>query len=261
MSRRRITAASLLAALTFVAMPGAAQAGSPGAHAPDAGALPKLDPKSFIPPTKRFVWDAPKVISQIDVRALFETNGIPNRFHVALLGVPWEEAYDFFLRSFTEQGLWVDPPAKQLQLDGQVALTGFDGNAETSYTVILQPYPSGHTGVIMGEAYFKDRTFAPGTTFAPVMGGAEGLITQNLESGLAMSYRVRATPEAILQFYGGALEQAGYTRASAGMYVRGTEALQVAISPGADGWAGVALVRLSLPGPTPEAPWKAGGSN
>jgi hypothetical protein len=101
-----------------------------------------------------FQWDVPGVLSEIDVPVLMETDGIPNRFHVVISSVSADELLAHFVRAFDRAGLYIPPPERQTRLEGQLMLTAFDPRTETSYSVILQPYPNGHTGVVLGEAYF-----------------------------------------------------------------------------------------------------------
>jgi hypothetical protein len=86
-----------------------------------------------------------------------ETNGIPNRFHVVISSVSADELLAHFLRAFDKAGLFIPAPERHTRLEGQLMLTAFDPRTETSYSVILQPYPNGHTGVVLGEAYFAGR--------------------------------------------------------------------------------------------------------
>lgn len=218
-------------------------AASPKAQTLDAGAL--------LPPNRPFQWDVPKVVEEIDVPSTFDTNGIPNRFHVVVVGLPFAETWDHFYRSFALQGLWIAPPEKQLKLGGgQVALTGFHPNDEISYTVILQPAGPSRTAVILGEAFWKGRTFAPGQAFAPVFPGAENLVTQDLESGRALGYQVKAPRDEVTKFYKDALTRSGYAPQPDGTWLKGTELLQVIVtSVSRTGKTDVALVQMGTQDP------------
>lgn len=230
----------------------------PGTKAKKGEANPSTPPSSpdaglaaFLPEWKPFRWDVPKVVSEVEVPALFESNGIPNRMHVVVVALPWEETFWHFYRSFKAQGLFVAPPEEQMKLgDGQVALTGFHAADEVSYTVILTPYPNGTTSVIMGEAYWKGNTFRPANAFAPVFPGGENLFTQNLETGLSMNYRVKAKPEEVVAFYKQELSRFGFTRQADGTFTKGSEIIHVvANARSGDPYTDVALVRLSAEAP------------
>lgn len=225
-------------------------AGSP--FEPLPGPLPAIPDAGFLPPNKPFRWDLPKVLEATEVPGTFETNNIPSRFHVVVVGLPFQEAYDHFHRSFVLQGLWVAPPDQQMKLgDGQVALTGFHPNDEVSYTVILQPLSGGRTSAILGEAFWKDRTFMPDQqTFAPVYPGAQHLLTQNLESGRALGYRVKAPVKDVTQFYNDALTQGGFTRQPDGTWARGTELIHVVVTTDKlSGETEVAVVQMGTEDP------------
>ncbi len=205
----------------------------------------------YHPPDKPFNWDIPKVLTEVEVPAVMETNGIPNRMHVVVVGLPLAEAYSHFLKHFTESGLWVAPPHEQMKLgDGQVMLTGFHPGLEISYSVILAPQSPTRTTVIMGEAFWKDRTFAPSHAFAPVYANAEALLTQDLEGGRSLQYMVRATLGEVETFYSGALSQQGWKK-EGGLWVRGSESMQLSItnSIARAGFVDVALVQVNTPLP------------
>lgn len=207
----------------------------------------------YTAPDKPFRWDVPKVLTEVEVPAVMETNGIPNRMHVVVIDLPLLEAYNHFYRHFTNSGLWVAPIQEQMQLgDGQAMLTGFHPNEETSYSVLLAPQSDTRTTVILGEAYWKDRTFAPAVAFAPVYADAESLLTQNLEVGRSLQYTVRATLAEVETFYEGVLKQEGWKK-EAGLWVRGPESMQLAISAATRaGYVDVALVQVNTPLPEDE---------
>ena len=189
-------------------------------------------------------WDVPQVVSEIQVPAQLETAGIPNRFHVVLSSQDAQGLYDHFHRAFVKAGLHVPPPELQLKLDGQVMLTAFDPANETSYSVILQPYPSGNTLVILGEASFAGRRIAPSAdTFAPLFPGAEHVLTSNLEGAQLLSYAVRASGEEVLTFYREILPSLGYTLEDTGDFTRGDEVLQVHVRPRQGARTEVAVMR------------------
>jgi hypothetical protein len=177
-----------------------------------------------------FQWDVPGVLSEIDVPVLMETDGIPNRFHVVISSLPAEELLAHFARAFHLAGLHLPRPERQTRLDGQLMLTGFDPRTETSYSVILQPWPNGHTGVVLGEAYFAGRTLGPlPATFAPVFPGAEHLVTARLGEAWQLGYSVRASAEEVLTFYAQTLVPLGYTAGEDGTFDRGSESIRVMV--------------------------------
>jgi len=240
MSRvQRAVLAGVMAACA-VAAPASALApkGKPGPKPPAAsgksgsasGAPASPDAGMYRPARPAFRWEFPTVLSEVEVPEVFETNGIPNRFRALVLALPFERAYVHFRESFTRQGLYVAPPHEQLQMaPGQVSLTGLDPEAEVTYTVIFTPYDDGTTGAIVGEAWFKGRELSAKNPFVPVMAGGEGLVTQQLESGRSVAYSIRATPAAVMSFYGQVLRDRGYTQQNDGAWTRGSSAIRVVV--------------------------------
>jgi hypothetical protein len=207
----------------------------------------RYDAGTFLPPAP-FRWEPPPVLSEIDVPGTVDTNGIKSRFHVVEVGLSMEETYRHFDRSFQRQGLWVSKAENQLELgDGQVALTGYDPNYETSYTVILTPNPNGRTGVIMGEAYWKNATFKSGAAFAPLFPAAESIVTQNLEGSRSMAFRVRVKKEDVEAFYKAQFGAQGYLKQPDGTWTRGTQAIHLFMrASSVPGLLDVALVETNV---------------
>ena len=238
----------LRSSLCALVLAGVAFAGAP-ASKPARPDKAGFDAGAYLPPKVAFKWEVPKVVSEVPVPATFDTNGIPSRFHAVVVALPLDEAFQHFQKSFLGQGLWVAPPEEQMALgEGQLALTGFDPTSETSYTVFLAAASAKQTQVIMGEAYWKGRTFAPGAAFAPVLPGAEALLTQKLESGQSMSYRVKSTRAAVEEFYQRELKRLGFERQPDGTWTRGDEVIHLVARPSVDpSYLDVALVQLALP--------------
>jgi len=146
-------------------------------------------------------------------------------------------------------------PENQLTLgDDQVALTGYDPNFETSYTVFLAPVGKARTKVIMGEAFWKNARFKSGSTFVPVFPAAESLITQNLEGSRSMAFRVRVKKEDVEAFYQVQLKQQGYVQQPDTTWTRGTQVIHLfAKESRTPGILDVALVETRIevgpPGP------------
>ncbi|MGA9521099.1 MAG: hypothetical protein WBV82_06520 [Myxococcaceae bacterium] len=152
--------------------------------------------------------------------------------------------YDHFHRAFVKAGLHVPPPEQQLKLDGQIMLTAFDSATETSYSVILQPYASGNTLVILGEASFAGRRIAPSQdTFAPLFPGAGQVVTSRLEGAELLSYAVRAQPHEVLTFYREVLPGLGFSLEEDGAFSRADEVVQVRVMPRQGSRTEVALTR------------------
>lgn len=215
------------------------------------------DAGTYLPPAAPFRWEPPPVLSEIDVPGQVDTNGIKSRFHVIEVGLSIEETYQHFNRSFLKQGLWVSKPENQLELgEGQVALTGYDPNYETSYTVILTPNAKARTGVIMGEAFWKNATFKSGATFAPAFPAAESLVTQNLEGSRSMAFQVRVKKEDVEAFYKAQLGSQGYSKQPDGTWTRGTQVIHLFMKESSTaGLLDVALVETSVSiGPAPLSP-------
>ena len=173
-------------------------------------------------------WEVPNSVSEIPVPGEMRTQGIPNRMHVVLSSLPVQELHDHFFRAFVDAGLHVPPPHQQLTLDGQYMLTAFDPQTEISYSVILQPYPSGKTLVIQGEAHFGGHVIAPDShTFAPLFPGAVRPIRASFEGVETLSYSVRAGSDEVLAFYREVLASEGFELGGDGEFVREGEAIQV----------------------------------
>ena len=198
-----------------------------------------------------FRWEFPKVLSEVEVPEEFETNGIPNRFRTVVVALNGEQAYQFFNESFVRQGLYVAPPKNQMEMGpGQVALTGYDPDRKISYTVFLTPYDDGTTHVIVGEAYFAGREFTAQNPFVPLVAGGEGLVTQNLESGRSVAYKVKSTPVEVTTFYSQIFRDRGYEKQPDGTWTRGPSTLHLVVKPSAQGpqWVDVGLLEYFGPG-------------
>lgn len=186
----------------------------------------------YRPSQPMFRWEFPEILSEVNVPEEFETNGIPNRFRALVVALPVEAAYGFFRDTFLRQKLYVAPPHHQMTMaDDQRALTGYDPERQISYTVFLTPYRDGTTSVIMGEAFFKGRQFAPGNPFVPVFAGAEGLVTQNLEAARSLAYRVKGNPVEVITFYTQVFRDRGYEKQQDGTWTRDASVLQLLVQP------------------------------
>jgi len=232
--------------------PSAPAKGKPAATRVDAG-VPD-EPGLYRPARPAFKWEFPTVLSEVEVPEIFETNNIPTRFRALVLALPFEQAYLHFRESFTRQGLYVAPPSEQLEMaPGQVSLTGLDPEGEVTYTVLFTPYNDGTTGAIVGEAWFKGRALAAQNPFVPVMAGAEGLVTQNLESGRTVAYRRRGTQAEVMTFYGQVLRDRGYVQQKDGAWTKGNWAIRVVVESSNRGpdQLDVAVVEFSTPADEP----------
>lgn len=220
--------------------------------APDAGASAASG--IYRPARPAFRWEFPTVLSEVDVPEVLETNGIQSRFKALVLALPFEQAYLHFRESFLRQGLYVAPPREQLELaPGQVSLTGLDPEADVTYTIIFTLYDDGTTGAIVGEAYFKGRELSAQNPFVPVMAGGEGLVTQRLEAGRSVAYRVRARQPEVMTFYGQVLRDRGYAQQADGTFTRGSSAVRIVVEPseGAEGTVDVGIVEFATPAAEP----------
>ncbi len=191
-------------------------------------------------------WEVPKTVSEIPVPAEMQTHGVPNRIHVVLSSMGASELYEHFSRAFVKAGLHVPPAEQQLRLEGQYMLTAFDPQTETSYSVVLQPYPSGNTLVIQGEAHFAGREIAPESDlFAPLFPGAKRVVRASFEGAETVSYSVRARPDEVLAFYTEVLVSEGFSAETDenGVFTRGNQAIQLAAEMKRHaGWTEVALM-------------------
>lgn len=173
-----------------------------------------------------FRWELPnKLIRDIKVPETFHANGVPTRFHVVTAELSWQEVYAHFHRSFRRQRLYVAPRKDQMELNGQVMLTGFDPDRKISYSVILQPHDDGATTIIMGEAYLGQAAPPMAPDFAPMFPGAENVFVTHQEGASTVAYTVDARPEDIARFYRETLTSAGYSKAADGSYQKAGRAL------------------------------------
>lgn len=253
--KRTLRATALGALLPF--MLGAAPSPDAGTRRPPT--TPKKAPQAAdagIAEIVPFRWDVPKLMYEIEVPDGFLTNGIPNRFHVAVSS--WDQAalYSHFHNLFVRSGFHIPPAERQLKLgQGQVMLTGFDPETETSYSVILIPQPGGGTQVVMGEAYFKDQRFGPKADFAPVYPGARAMMTTTAEGSNSLTYAVTAPAAEVMKFYKEELTRAGFEPQADGTFLRGSEVIHViATQSSTSAETHVALTRMRGPeqvSPTP----------
>jgi hypothetical protein len=189
-----------------------------------------------------FTWDVPKVIETIEVPGTMKANGIPVKLRSVKSAERPEVILQHMVDRFEQWGFYI--PAKRSQWFQEPQLTALDTERLISYTFIIQTNPDGSTTVVLGEAnlglWQKDLS-----TIAPVFPGAREVMNNDLEVARTLSYQVPApnsTPD-VEGFYRGLLTKEGYTEAEPHIYRKGTDEMQVMVSPPKGGNVAVTVIR------------------
>ena len=184
---------------------------------PDAGtkATPAL-------PGLNFVWELPpKTLHEIPIDGTTFVDGIPVRLRQLVVAGSPEQIGKHFFESFHRQGLYIAPRQAIDRL-----LTGVDPQSIVTYSVVLQANGKERTTVILGESRPLDRT-AGDPDALPVLPQARGAIPVQFEGYLLLSYVVPVTRVEALAFYAKELASRGYQGKEAGVWVKGSDRLEL----------------------------------
>lgn len=183
-------------------------------------------------PQKPFAWDVPGTVSHVEVAGMQVARGIPMKLHAVTSSWPPDALFRHFAERFQKQGFFIPPPSHQTFVHGAMTLAAVDVNRDLTYTVFLRPVPgSKTTRVLLGTANMARVSKPGGESFAPVYPGASQLVTSDLETGRTLSYVTTATAEQLITFYREAMVAAGWREKSPGLYLKGTERVQVLARP------------------------------
>jgi hypothetical protein len=182
---------------------------------------------------KRFEWDVPGMVSQVEVEGVQVALGIPMKLHAVTSSWKPTDLFRHFATQFKEQGFYIPPPSHQVVVHGAMSLTALDVNRDLTYTVFLRVNPDGKTTrVLLGTANVGQiRNPSADNTFAPVYPGASQLVTSDVEAGRSLSYVITATAEQLAAFYRDAMKAAGWEEKRPGTYRKGSERVVVMARP------------------------------
>ncbi|MHB8875658.1 MAG: hypothetical protein ACYC8T_18385 [Myxococcaceae bacterium] len=219
-----------------------------GVSAPAPATGPGGAPMSPVP---HFQWDLPKVLSDIDIPGVQETNGVPVKLHVVVVKARLEDVMMHFEESFARQGLYVKP-SKLPGMQGVPQVTGTDPETFIAYTVIFRPNGDGTVTLVLGETNTREIRPPGGEDFAPLFPGASAVVRTRAEGLRTISYTAPSTESDVQAFYVETLGKSGYLQRSPGVFRRGTDEIRLRVLS-ERGAVGV-LVSLRTVPPDPEGP-------
>jgi hypothetical protein len=189
-----------------------------------------------------FTWDIPNAHEPIAVPGTLEANGVPIRLRAVKSTWKVEDLMGHVARSFAKAGLYIPPPAHQLQMVREPTLTALDPDRQISYTAFFQPNPDGTTTVIMGEGNVGKRKKSDGKYFAPLFPGAAGVVSSDVEGARTLAYSVKASGPEVQKYYADVLSKEGYQQREPGTFAKEGKEIRVIASAAKDGQTSVAVI-------------------
>jgi hypothetical protein len=182
----------------------------------------------------------PGVEVKVPVAGQLEALGAPLEARLWRVKLRPQEAARWVFEAYRRADLYVPPPSKQFQLEGAPQLTGYDDDAQRSYTAIFTDGGDGTTLLVLATADLSQRNAARPPTSLPAVPGAKGALEAKHEGVITLSYGVKATAAEVDEYYRQVLPSAGW-KSSDDAWVRGGELLTVQRSDREAGWQGVVV--------------------
>lgn len=218
----------------------------------EAAALPQpllssLPPDMKVPPIYRqpFVWDVPRTLDIVDVPGVMLADGIPVRLKAVRSAEKVEPLIQHIVDRWIEWGLYLPPPEHQPQTLREATLTAVDPERLITYTVIIQPNPDGTTTLYLGEANMSRPPQAV-SSVAPLMPGAEGVLTSELEVVRSVNYSVKVKEAEVEAFYRVELKKLGFKQVEPRRFQSQTEEVELVLQTPKAGTTSVAVLRRTL---------------
>lgn len=209
--------------------------------------LLSLPPDMKVPPIYRqpFVWDIPRTLDIVDVPGVMLANGIPVRLKAVRSAEKVEPLIQHVVDRWIEWGLYLPPPEHQPQTLREATLTAVDPERLITYTVIVQPNPDGTTTLYLGEANMSRPPQAV-SSVAPLMPGADGVLTSELEVVRSVNYSVKAKEAEVEAFYRVELGRLGFKQTEPRRFRSQTEEVELVLQTPKTGTTSVAVLRRTL---------------
>jgi hypothetical protein len=174
-------------------------------------------------PRAPFQWDVPEMDRMVEVGDRLEARGLPLK--VYLVHTRWKQAEIFkhYYQRFVKEGLFVDPKQKPLPGLDLLRLTAFDEARKWSYTIIFYPERDGSTTLTLGAADMHVRQTAQAAANGeglPVLPGATGVLTTNVELGRSLSFTTKDSADEVLSFYQSTLPTIGWKEREKGVFIQ-----------------------------------------
>ncbi len=183
----------------------------------------------------------PNVQLEVPVTGELQSNGTKVEARAYRVKLKPAEAWAWVFQSFKRHDLFIPRAKNRGQISGAPQLTGYDHPTRKSYTAIFKDNGDGTTTVIAGRADLSGEwTKEKGTM--PALPGATDLAEASSESGLTMTYLVKATPEEVEAFYAEVLTKNGFKRSDEhNGWLKSGQLLEVTHSARSGGLRSVAL--------------------
>jgi len=117
--------------------------------------------------------------------------------------------------SFRRHGLYIPPPKDRFQIDGAPQLTAYDHPSRQSYTAIFKDNGDGTTTLIAGSADLSKALWTTAGQTLPAMPGASDVVEASSETGLTVTYLVKASEGEVDAFYAETFRKSGFTHEQA----------------------------------------------
>lgn len=153
----------------------------------------------------------PNVQLEVPVTGELQSNGTKVEARAYRVKLKPHEAWAWVLQSFKRHDLFIPRAKNRGEIIGAPQLTGYDHPTRKSYTAIFKDNGDGTTTVIAGRADLAGGWTKEKSTM-PTLPGATEIAEASSESGLTMTYLVKATAEEVEAFYAEVLTKNGFKR-------------------------------------------------
>jgi len=178
---------------------------------------------------RRFVWDVPERLDEVEVPGEMKSDGIPVRLAAVRSKLKLDALMRHIYLKYLEAGLYVPKAENQLKSPQVPMLTALDPDTYVSYTAVFQPNPDGTTTVVLGEAHLDERQDPSARgNFAPIFPGAEALIHSEMEGMRSLTFTAKATGDEVKRFYRETFGKAGAREVAPDTFQTGRRQLRVA---------------------------------
>ncbi len=196
---------------------------------------------------KKFTWDIPQVVEQVEVPGVVEGMGTPVKLHAVRTRMKLLDIMAFMDREFAKARLYVAPRKDLTKLSSDPQLHGFDPYRKIGFSVIYQPNPDGTTTLILGEAHLEESRGLSNGFALPVHPLAQGTIQSRQEGAVVVAYSVTASEAEVGQFYTDVLGMQGYTPVAKLKFRKDRQQVVVAYQPNqGTGAAGVVVTQSAF---------------
>lgn len=154
----------------------------------------------------RFRWDVPNVVSTVDVPGITNAMGVPVKMQAVTVKGKMDDTIRYIYDSMEKQGLAINPELQKANI-----LTGFDPDAEISFSAVFQENAPGYITVVLGTANLGLAKKPQGDNFIPLFSGGKGALRANTEGVDTLVYTVPDGDESkVRSFYTDVMVKTGW---------------------------------------------------